>query len=72
MPASISAKVPSDLRQRIDEIARIEKRSLSNVVHLAIECYVNTYFELHPHFRADILESKAAIRDGDVEDYEFG
>jgi len=69
---TLSTKVPEQLRRQVDEIASIEKRAASSVVRLAIEHYVNTYFELHPQFRADILEARAAMRKGDVEDYEFG
>ena len=70
--ASISAKIPADLREQIDEIARLEQRSASNVVRLAIEHYVKQYTELHPQFRADILEGLAEMRAGNVETYEFG
>jgi len=69
---TLSTKVPEQLRQQIDEIASIEKRAPSSVVRLAVEHYVNTYFELHPQFKSDIREARAAIREGDVEDYEFG
>jgi len=69
---TLSTKVPEQLRRQVDEIASIEKRAVSSVVRLAIEHYVNTYFELHPQFKADILEARAAMRKGDVEDYEFG
>ena len=69
---TLSTKVPEQLRRQVDEIAVIEKRAASSVVRLAIELYVNTYFELHPQFQADILEARDAMRKGDVEDYEFG
>ena len=69
---TLSTKVPEQLRQQINEIASIEKRAPSSVVRLAIELYVNTYFELHPQFQADILAARGAMRKGDVEDYEFG
>ena len=69
---TLSTKVSVDLRRQVDEIAVIEKRAVSSVVRLAIELYVNTYFELHPQFQADILEARAAMRKGDIEDYEFG
>lgn len=72
MTTSISAKIPEQLRRRVDEIARIEHRSASNVVRLAIEHYVSQYTELHPQFRADILEGLKAVRKGDAEPYEFG
>ncbi len=69
---TLSTKIPVDLRRQVDEIAMIEKRAASSVVRLAIELYVNTYFELHPQFKTDILEARDAMRKGDVEDYEFG
>jgi predicted transcriptional regulator len=72
MTASISAKIPEQLRERVEEIARIEHRSASNVVRLAIEHYVSQYTELHPQFRADILEGLKTVRKGKVEPYEFG
>lgn len=72
MPSyTLSTKVPSELRKIVDDIAAIEERPASSVVRLAIESYVRTYFELHPQFQADILESRDAIKNGDVEDYEF-
>jgi len=73
MPSyTLSTKVPGELRKTIDDIAAIEERPASSVVRLAIESYVRTYFELHPQFKADILESRDAIKNGDVEDYKFG
>ena len=69
---TLSTKLPASLRRQVDEIAAIEKRAASSVVRLAIELYVNTYFELHPQFKTDILEARDAMRKGDVENYEFG
>ncbi len=68
---TVSTKVPSDLQKQVDEIAAIERRTASNVVRLAIESFVKSYFELHPQFRADILEARKQMQNGDVEDYEF-
>ncbi len=70
--ATISAKIPAALREQIDEIARLEQRSASNVVRLAIEHYVKQYTELHPQLKADILEGLAEMRAGSIEQYEFG
>ena len=70
--STLSTKVPEDLRQDVYEIAKIEKRRPASVVRLAIESYVQTYFALHPQFKADILEARESIRNGDVEDYPFG
>jgi len=69
---TLSTKISSELRKDVDDIASIEQRPASSVVRLAIESYVQSYFALHPQFKADILESKRAIEDGDVEDYQFG
>jgi predicted transcriptional regulator len=73
MPTStVSAKVPQELRDKLEEIAKAERRTTSNVVQLAIEDYVRQYSELHPQFRADILEALAGVARGEVEPYERG
>lgn len=69
---TVSAKVPKALREKIDEIARLERRTPSNVVRMAIEQFVNQYTELHPQFRADILEALEGVARGEVEPYEYG
>ena len=69
---TVSAKVPKELREKIDEIARLERRTPSNVVRMAIEQFVSQYTELHPQFRADILEALEQMRKGDVVPYEYG
>ena len=69
---TLSTKISSELRKDVDDIASIEQRPASSVVRLAIESYVQSYFALHPQFKADILESKQAIENGDVENYQFG
>ena len=70
--STLSTKVPDELRQDIQDIAAIEQRPASSVVRLAIESYVRSYFALHPQFKSDILESRKAVKNGDVEDYDFG
>lgn len=69
---TVSAKVPQELRERLEEIAKLERRTTSNVVQLAIENFVRTYEELHPQFRADILEALAGVARGEVVPYERG
>jgi len=69
---TVSAKVPKGLREKIDEIARLERRTPSNVVRMAIEQFVSQYEELHPQFRADILEALEQMRKGEVVPYEYG
>ena len=68
---TVSTKVPKELRDRIDEIAKLERRTASNVVRMAIEQFVDQYEELHPQFRADILEALEGVARGEVEPYEF-
>lgn len=73
MPATtVSARVPQELRKRIDEIAEAERRTMSDIVELAIESFVRQYDELHPQFRADILEGLAQMDAGEVVPYERG
>ena len=69
---TVSARVPQELRKRIDEIAEAERRTMSDIVELAIESFVQQYDELHPHFRADILEGLAQMDAGEVVPYERG
>jgi predicted DNA-binding protein len=69
---TVSAKVPQELRERLEEIAKLERRTTSNVVQLAIENFVRTYEELHPQFRADILEALEQVKAGNVEPYKWG
>jgi len=73
MPAAtVSARVPSELRNRVGAIAKAERRSMSNVVELALECFVRQYTELHPQFRSDILEGLSQMEAGEVAPYERG
>ncbi|MCD6494787.1 ribbon-helix-helix protein, CopG family, partial [Candidatus Bipolaricaulota bacterium] len=61
---TVSARVPQELRKRIDEIAEAERRTMSDIVQLAIESFVQQYDELHPQFKADILQGLAQIDAG--------
>ena len=73
MPGTIvSARVPRELRKRIDEIAEAERRTMSDIVELAIESFVRQYDELHPQFKADILEGLAQMDARKVVPYERG
>ncbi|MDD5264094.1 MAG: ribbon-helix-helix protein, CopG family [Candidatus Bipolaricaulis sp.] len=70
--STVSAKVPQKLREQLEEIAKAERRTTSNVIQLAIEDFVRQYNEIHPQFRADILEAREAVKRGEVEPYEYG
>jgi predicted transcriptional regulator len=70
--STVSAKVPQELRDKLEEIAKAERRTTSNVVQLAIEDYVRQYNALHPQFRADILEALEQVKAGKVEPYKWG
>ena len=69
---TVSARVPQELRKRIDEIAEAERRTMSDIVELAIESFVRQYDELHPQFKADILEGLAQMDARKVVPYERG
>jgi len=64
--------VPQELREELEKIAKAERRTTSNVIQLAIEDFVRQYNELHPQFRADILEALEAVKRGEVVPYEWG
>ncbi|MEN6368639.1 MAG: ribbon-helix-helix protein, CopG family [Thermotogota bacterium] len=70
--STVSAKVPEELRKQLEEIAKAERRTTSNVIQLAIEDFVRQYNEIHPQFRADILEALEQMKTGDVVPYEWG
>ena len=70
--ATVTGRVSEDLRAKIDGIAKAEKRSISNVVEMALECFVRQYTELHPQFKEDILAGLAQMDAGDVAPYERG
>ena len=70
--ATVTGRVPKNLRAQIEGIANAEKRSLSNVVEMALECFVRQYTELHPQFKADILDGLTQLDAGDVVPYEKG
>ena len=69
---SIAAKIPPELKKELKSIARLEKRSVSAIVAMAIENYVKQYNALHPQFRADILEALEGIKKGKIEPYAYG
>lgn len=70
--STVSAKVPQELREELEKIAKAERRTTSNVIQLAIEDFVRQYNELHPQFRADILEALEAAKRSEVVPYEWG
>ena len=70
--ATVTGRVPASLRSQIDEIAMAEKRTISNVVEMALENFVRQYTELHPQFKADLIDGLAQLDAGDVVPYERG
>ncbi|MBU1050626.1 hypothetical protein KKG90_11460 [Candidatus Bipolaricaulota bacterium] len=70
--ATVTGRVPASLRSQIDEIAMAEKRTVSNVVEMALESFVRQYTELHPQFKADLIDGLAQLDAGDVVPYERG
>ncbi|HCP32509.1 TPA: hypothetical protein DIT45_04635 [Candidatus Acetothermia bacterium] len=69
---SVAAKVPPELKKELKNIARLERRSVSAVVTMALENYIKQYNALHPQFKADILEALEGIKKGHVEPYAYG
>lgn len=69
---SIGAKVPPELRKEVEDIARVEMRSVSSVVRVALENFIKQYGAIHPQFKADILEAMDGIKRGEIEPYAYG
>ena len=69
---SIGAKIPPELRKELENIARMETRSVSSVVRVALEDFIKQYSAIHPQFKADILEAMDGIKHGEVEPYAYG
>jgi len=70
--ATVTGRVPAGLRRKIDAIAEAEKRSVSNIVEMALECLVKQYEEIHPQFKEDLLAGLAQLDAGEVTPYERG
>ena len=69
---SVSVRVDAEVKDRLSAIARLERRTTSDVIKLAIEHYLAAYEELHPQFRADILAGLKEMREGKATPYVFG
>ena len=70
--ATVSGRVPVSLRRKIEGIAKAEKRSVSNIVEMALECLVQQYEEIHPQFKEELLAGLAQLDAGEVLPYERG
>jgi predicted transcriptional regulator len=65
-------RVDAEVKDRLSAIARLERRTTSDVIKLAIEHYLAAYEELHPQFHADILAGLKEMREGKATPYVFG
>ena len=70
--SSVFAKIPKVLREQIDEITRLERRTSTDVTRMAIEQFVSQYTKLHPQFRADIQEALSRMEACNAVPYERG
>jgi predicted transcriptional regulator len=70
--STVSGRVPASLRRKIDAIAEAEKRSVSNIVEMALEYLAQQYEEIHPQFKEDLLAGLAQLDAGEVMPYERG
>jgi len=69
---SVTLTLNEELRQKMESIAKAERRSLSSMVEVALEDWLKMREELHPQFIADIKEVLAGVERGEIEDYERG
>jgi predicted transcriptional regulator len=70
--ATVTGRVSKDLRTQIADIAKAEKRTVSNVVEMALESFVRQYTELHPQFKVEILAGLEQMDAGEIVPYERG
>lgn len=69
---SVTLTLSEELRQKMESLAKIERRSLSSMVEIALEDWLKAREELHPRFVADITDALAGVSRGEIEDYERG
>lgn len=65
--ANLTLSLPRKLREQLEAIANTEKRSLNNLVELALEDWLQLREALHPQFMADIKEAQAGVKRGEIE-----
>jgi len=65
--ANLTLSLPKKLREQLEAVARAERRSLNNLVELALEDWLRLRESLHPQFMADIKEAQAGVKRGEVE-----
>ncbi len=69
---SVTLTLSEELRQKMEILAKMERRSLSSMVEVALEDWLKVREELHPRFVSDIKEALAGVSRGEIEDYERG
>ncbi|MFQ6090275.1 MAG: hypothetical protein ACE5LD_02415 [Candidatus Bipolaricaulia bacterium] len=67
---SVTLALSEELRQKMESLAKMERRSLSSMVEVALEDWLKAREDLHPQFVADIKEALAGVARGEIEDYE--
>jgi len=72
LDVTVAAKIPPDLKEQLEAIAELERRTISSVVRLALENYVQQHAAIHPRFHADILEALEGVGRGEAEPYVRG
>ncbi|HAZ27748.1 TPA: hypothetical protein DCY65_05595 [Candidatus Acetothermia bacterium] len=68
----VAAKIPPNLKEKLEAIAELECRTMSSVVRLALESYVQQHGAIHPQLHADIVAALEGVRRGEVEPYVQG
>ncbi|HED04841.1 MAG TPA: hypothetical protein ENI60_08830 [Candidatus Fraserbacteria bacterium] len=64
---SLTLSLPKSLRERLEEAAKEERRSLNNLAQIALDDWLAQRELLHPQFVADIREALAGTQAGQVE-----
>lgn len=64
---SLTLSLPKSLRERLEEAAKEERRSLNNLAQIALDDWLAQRELLHPQFVSDIREALSGVEAGQVE-----
>jgi len=65
-----SIRLDKPLKRKLVFVARKERRSLSSLIEIALDEWLELKGRLHPQFMADIKEALDGVLAGEIEDYE--
>lgn len=67
-----SIRLEKAIKEKLEFIAQIEKRSLNSVIEIALDEWLHVKETLHPDFIKEIKEAMSGVHQGQIEPYEQG